>query len=124
MEEGEEHPRISRALTRVKFYVWETLWTCECLFDYTLCELFQLYAGFLLRSRVLVCLVNYENQPYLNFDGIKTQLCKSEDIHQKIFLPKFHENPAFSGEVDSIYGACSQQSKQSNQLPPMTFLKL
>ena len=43
---------------------------------------------------VAICLVKYENLPYLYFDsryGKKT-LYILEDIHQQILFAKFHEN--------------------------------
>ena len=41
-----------------------------------------------------ICLVNYENLPYLYFASIyQKSLFAFEDTHQQIFFSKFHKNP-------------------------------
>ena len=52
------------------------------------------YLMTLLRSRVPVCIVNYENMPYAYFYcvHIENPLCEFEDSHQGLFLGQFHEN--------------------------------
>ena len=57
-------------------------------------------------------------------EHIKNPFCEFEDIYQKIFLAKFHENPTFQrgggGEIDSISKSADPLSLKSNHLPSVT----
>ena len=53
-----------------------------------------------LKSRVPICLVNYEDLPYLELDRrYQNPFYGFEDIYQWILFAKFHKNLALPAEV-------------------------
>ena len=69
-------------------------------------SLYELSLGF------PVCLVNYENLPFLYFDSdIEKTLDTLEVIHKQIFLAKFQENLTLSRGGDLILGETQKLDK-------------